>query len=140
MPATPEAAPEVGAGARRAVRWSLGLLALTMLLLLIGPGWGLLTLLVAPVTAAAMITSLVLLRGLPRMTGLRVMLGIGIGVSAFALLYGFGLVIFRGPVEELAACQERAITHTAERQCLADYEQAYLDLLESWGLGGITVP
>ncbi|WP_296664690.1 hypothetical protein [Demequina sp.] len=134
MPPTPEAAPEVSRRARRAVRWSLALFALTLLLLLAGPRWGLLTLVVAPAMAAAAVTSLVMLRGTPRMGALRVMLSVGIGVSLTALLYGLGLLVFRGPVEELAACQERAITESAKRQCLADYEDAYLQQLEDWGL------
>ncbi|BDZ62937.1 hypothetical protein Lsed01_02420 [Demequina sediminis] len=133
MTPTPDAPPEVGAGARRAVQWSLALLALTMLVLLIGPRWGLLSLVVAPATAAAMITALVMLRGV-RLVALKVMLGVGIGVSVIALLYGLGLVVLREPVEQLAQCQERAITQTAQRQCIAEYEQAYMDLLERWGL------
>lgn len=134
MPTTPRAAPDVSPGARRAVRWSLALLAVTLLLLLVGPRWGVLTLAVAPAAAAAMVTSLVLLRRTRGVGALRIMLGIGIGVSAVATLYGIGLVVFSGPVEELVACQERALTQTAQRQCLADYEQAYIDQLERWGL------
>lgn len=134
MPTTPEAAPEVGPRARRAVRWSLALLAVTMLLLLVGPQWGMLTLVVAPAGMVAMVMALVLLRRTPGLIALKVMLGIGIGMSMLALLYGIGLLVFRGPVQELVDCQRRAITETAQRQCLDDYEQAYIDLMEEWGL------
>ncbi len=130
---TTVAPPEVGTGARRAVRWSLGLLALTMLLLVVGPRWGVLTLAAAPAAMAAMVTALVLLRHV-RLTGLKVMLAIGIGVSGIALLYGIGLVVFHGPVTNLIECEQRALTHQAQRQCAQDYEDAYLDLLERFGL------
>ncbi|MDN4474980.1 hypothetical protein QQX09_03810 [Demequina sp. SYSU T00192] len=136
MTPTPDAVPEVGAGARRAVRWSLALLAAMLLVPMLGPTWGLSSLVLAPAGAAAMITALVLLRG-KRLPMLKVMLGIGIGVSGVALLYGFGLVILRDQVQALVECQDNAITNTARQVCLDEYEQSYLDLLEDWGL---TVP
>ncbi len=132
--ATPEATPAVDPRATRAVRWSIGLLAATLLLLILGPRWGLLTLGLAPATAIAMVVALVRLRGVPGAGGLRVMFGLGIGICAFALVYGIGLVIFHGPVQDLVACQDRAITETAKRQCAAEYEQASFDLLRQWGL------
>ncbi len=130
---TPTAPPEVDARSSRAVRWSLGLLALTMALLLIGPRWGMLTLIVAPATAAAMVTALVLLRH-HRVAGLKVMLAIGIGVSAIALLYGVVLLVFHGPVDAYTECQARAITHQAQRECEQDYEDAIVTLMERFGL------
>lgn len=134
MPDTTPAAPaEVGKGARRAVQWSLGLLAVTMFLLLLGPRWGLLTLVVAPATVAAMITALVMLRG-ARLVGLKVMLAIGIGVSGISFLYGLGMLVFHGPVNDYAACQQRAITHQAQRQCEADYNEALITLMERFGV------
>ena len=136
MTPTPEAAPEVGPRARRAVQISLVLLSATMLLPILAPRYGAFSLVLAPATAAAMITSLVLLRRV-RATALKVMLGIGIGLSGFALLYGFGFLLLREPIEALTACQERAITETARRACLDQYEQDYRELLEEWGL---TVP
>ncbi|WP_062291803.1 hypothetical protein [Demequina phytophila] len=136
MPPTPDAAPEVGAGARRAVQWSLGLLTAMLLVPLFGPTWGLSSLILAPAAAAAMITALVMLRGV-RLTGLKVVLAIGIGASAIALMYGLGLVILHDQVQALTDCQANAITQTARQVCLDEYEQSYLDLLEEWGL---TVP
>ncbi|WP_062298462.1 hypothetical protein [Demequina maris] len=136
MTPTPDAVPEVGAGARRAVRWSLALLAAMLLVPMLGPTWGLSALVLAPAGAAAMITALVMLRG-ARLPMLKVMLGIGIAVSGVALLYGFGLVILHDQVQALVDCQDHAITNTARQVCLDEYEQSYLDLLEQWGL---TVP
>ncbi|MDN4478194.1 hypothetical protein [Demequina lignilytica] len=130
---SPAAPPEVGKGARRAVRWSLGLLAVTMLVLLLGPTWALATLLLAPATAAAMVVALVMLRS-TRLVGLKVMLAIGIGVSAIALLYGVVLLVFHGPVDAYTECQARAITHQAQRQCEQDYEDAIVSLMERFGL------
>lgn len=130
---TPAAPPEVSKGARRAVRWSLGLLSLTMLALLLGPTWSLLTLAVAPASAAAMIIALVMLRS-TRLVGLKVMLAIGIGVSVISLLYGVALLVFHGPVDAYAECRARAITHQAERQCEQDYQDAIIHLLERFGL------
>ncbi|WP_062384092.1 hypothetical protein [Demequina iriomotensis] len=136
MPPTPADVPVVGAGARRAVLWSLLLLTAMLLVPMLGPTWGLSALVLAPAGAAAMITALVLLRGIP-LAGVRVMLWIGIGLAALSFLYGLGLVVLHDQVQELASCQSRAITHTAQQQCLDDYEQGYTDLLERWGL---TVP
>ncbi len=130
---TPATPPEVSAGARRAVQWSLGLLAVTMLLLLVGPRWAVLTLVAAPATAAVMITALVLLRH-ARLVGLKVMLAIGIGVSAIALVYGLVLVVFHGPINNFTECQSRALTHQAERQCEQEYQDAVTALLERFGL------
>ncbi|WP_062463248.1 hypothetical protein [Demequina soli] len=133
MTPTPDAAPEVGAGARRAVRWSLALLAATLIVPMLGVRWGLSLLVVAPAAIAAMVTALVLLRGV-RLTALKTMLGIGIGVSALGLLYAFGLLIMHEPIQALADCEQRALTHTAQQRCLDQYEQDYLDLLARWGL------
>lgn len=130
---TPRTIPDVGVGARRAVQVSLLLLGITMVLLLVGPQWGVFCIVAGPATIAAMITALVRLRGLPGLAALRVMLGVGMGVAVIALLYGLGLILFRGPVADLRECQSRAITEQAQRACMAEYEAAYVELLENLG-------
>ncbi|SEJ18398.1 hypothetical protein [Demequina mangrovi] len=133
MPPMPADVPEAGAGARRAVQWSLLLLAALLLVPMLGPSWGLSALVLAPAAATAMIVALVKLRGAP-LKALKLMLWIGLGVAVLALFYGLGLVILHDQVTALEECQDRAITNTAREQCLLDYEQAYLDLLEDWGV------
>ncbi|WP_062517663.1 hypothetical protein [Demequina gelatinilytica] len=132
MPTTP-AAPEVGARARRAVRWSLVLFAAMLLVPMLGTLWGYSTLLLAPACATAMIIALVGLRGV-QLTALKTMLWIGLGVSGLALLSGVGLVILHEQIVALVQCQDRAITHTAEQACLDEYLDSSAAMFERWGL------
>ena len=59
-------------------------------------------------------------------------LWIAIGVGVMSILAGIGLVLMRGPLEQLEACYARAITPTAQRECEAEYEKSYEELLEKY--------
>ncbi|WP_062380481.1 hypothetical protein [Demequina pelophila] len=131
---TTPARPEIGVRPRRAVMWTLLLTGATVMLLAIAPTFGLWTLLLGPAAAAAAITSLVLLRGTRGIAGLRVMLVFAIAIGLFGLLYGGGVALLREPLADFAACQSRALTSTAERACLDQFEEDYLEVLERYGV------
>lgn len=77
-------------------------------------------------------------RKVAKVASFRVGLGGGIIASGFALLTGFAMIVFHGPVTELQTCTSRAITQTAQAECARNYqdslEQRMEDVLERFGV------
>lgn len=120
--------------------WTIILLGATMLAFAVGMPYTLATLALGPATIGLAIVALVYTRGVDGVTGIRVWLWVSIGIGAMAAFSGFAMLLLRGPYEQLEACLERAITPTAQRECQAQFEQAYEDLLETYGGYGVTTP
>lgn len=61
----------------------------------------------------------------------------GAVACGFAMLTGFAMIVFHGPVTELQNCMSRALTQTAQNQCQRDYqdnlEQQMEDILDRFG-------
>jgi len=111
---------------------TLILLGLTALAFAVGMPLSLIVLVTAPATIGLAIAALVFSRGVASAGGIRVWLWIAIGVGVMSILAGIGLVLMRGPLEQLEACYARAITPTAQRECEAEYEKSYEELLEKY--------
>lgn len=77
-------------------------------------------------------------RKIPGTASFQVGLVGGIIASGFAVLTGFAMMIFHGPVSELQTCAARAITQTATTECQRDYqaniEQRMEDIFQRFGL------
>jgi hypothetical protein len=112
--------------------WTLAMLALTGIAWAFGMPASLVVLLTGPATIALATIALVHSRGVEAAGGIRIWLWIAIGVGGLSTLGGLGLVIMRGPIEQLEACMDRAITETAKRECQTQYDKAYEDLLTKY--------
>ena len=124
--------PALPRALRRDSLWTLGLLGLTALAWAIGGEVSYLVLASGPATIVFAISALVNAKGVEAASGIRIWLFIAMGVGAFSLVAGLGLILMRGPTEQLDACMARAITQTAERQCLAEFKIAYDELIQRY--------
>lgn len=77
-------------------------------------------------------------RKVSKVTSFRVGLIGGIVASGFAVLTGFAMIVFHGPVSELQNCTSRAITQTAQNECERNYqdnlEQHMDNIFERFGV------
>lgn len=137
MPETPAPAAPPAPPAQRTVRWSLALVSVNLILLAVAPWGGTWALLTGPAGVVVAILALVRLSGVERMRPLRIVLAVGIAASVLATLYGMGMLILRGPFEAQAQCLDRALTHSAERECRDQFIQDYEDLARDLG---VTLP
>ena len=110
--------------------WTLGLLAVTALAWAQGLPAALFVVLTGPATIVFAIYALVHARGVEAATSIRMWLWIAMGVGAMSFFGGLGLFLARAPIEHNQACMERAITQTAKRECTAQYEKEYQELLD----------
>ena len=125
--------PALPRALRRDSIWTLSLLGVTALAWAIGGDVAYTVLASGPATIVFAISALINSRGVEAAAGIRIWLFIAIGVGGLSLVAGLGLILMRGPTEQLDACMARAITQTAERECLAEYKVAYNELLERYG-------
>src|SRR6187402_2988818 len=125
--------PALPRALRRDSTWTLALLGVTALAWAIGGDVAYTVLVSGPATIVFAISALINSRGVEATGGIRIWLFIAIGVGGLSLVAGLGLILMRGPTEQLDACMSRAITQTAERECLAEFKVAYDELLERYG-------
>jgi len=126
--------PQLPARLVRDTRWTLVLLGATMLTWVFGVPIVLVALVTGPAAAAFAISALIRSRGLKGVFAMRIWLWVAVGVGALSTVTAAGVLILREPLAQLSDCNARAITETAKRQCVVDYEQAYQDLLERYGV------
>jgi len=119
---------------RRTTMWTLILLAVTMLAFALGTPSSFAVLVLAPATISCAIAALIYSRGVTGVGTVRVWLSIAIGVGCISLLAGAMMVLVRAPYEQLEQCLARAITPTAQRECRAEFDEAYEDLMENYGV------
>jgi len=129
--------PALPTNLRRTSLWTFALLGVTALAFALGVPTSLVVLATAPATIAFAIAALIYSRGVEGLGGIRIWLWIAVAIGGMSLLAGLGILLMREPLEQLEACYERAITPTAQRECEADYEKAYNDLLERYGTTGV---
>jgi hypothetical protein len=125
---------------RRTSMWTLGLLAVTAIAWAIGMPTALVVLATAPATIACAISALIYSKGVEAAAGIRIWLWIAIAVGGLSFVAGLGLILMRGPIEQLDACYDRAITQTARRACEVQYEDAYKRLVDKYGSYTVTTP
>lgn len=118
----------------RDTRWTLVLLGATMITWLFGVPVVLLALVTGPAAAAFAIAGLIHSRGVRGIQATLVWLWIAIGVGGLSTLTAGGVLVLREPLAQLTTCNAQAITETAKRQCMLDYERAYRDLLARYGV------
>ena len=118
------------AGARRDSGFFLLLFAVTIVLYFFSIPLVYGVLLTGPAAGFFAVRALIRSRSVPKITGYRVGLSAGIGVAGLAMLTGFAMIVFHGPVSELQNCSARAITQTAEDQCQRDYQDNIQALME----------
>jgi len=136
---TPER-PTLPRALRRSSLWTFGLLALSALLWTVGLPGSLLVVVTGPATIIFAISALLHTRGVDAVAGIRVWLWIAIAMGGMILLGGIGLILMRGPTEQLEACLDRALTETAKRECQVQYEESYKELLDRYAnYGKVTV-
>ena len=68
------------------------------------------------------------------LVAMRVWLWVAVGVGVLSTITAAGVLVLREPLTQLTECNARAITETAKRQCMVDYEQAYQELLSRYGV------
>lgn len=134
MTPTPPETVEMPPGARRDIRWFMVLLLVTVVVHLIGLPLALGALVTAPAAIVFGIKALVGVRRMPAMAGLRVGISMGLGLSTMAIVLSLGMILFYGPLTQLAECNARALTNVAERECQAEYEQGIEDTLSRFGV------
>lgn len=118
----------------RDTRWTLILLGATLLTSVLGVPMVLLAIVTGPAAAGFAISGLVRSRGLTGVLVLRMWMWFAVGIGALSTITAAGALILREPLAQLSDCNARAITETAKRQCVIDYEQAYRDLLARYGV------
>ncbi|MDN4471600.1 hypothetical protein [Demequina zhanjiangensis] len=122
-----------------AQRWTRSLAVLVVglaLLLLLGFPWTLGALLLGPLTAIAGIVVLAS-RGSSELTSwARVNAIVAIVLGVFSTMSAAGMLFLMGPLNDLAECQSRAITTSAEEACQAEFDEAYQEILDGY-LGGL---
>jgi len=133
---TPTGTPteQLPADVQRDTRWTLGLLAATLLAWVMGPPVLWIVFLTAPATITFAITALIRSQGVTGMGGMRVWLWVAMAVGGISLLGAFGTVLLHGPTQRLEECMETAITESAKRECAAQYEEDTAELLERYGV------
>lgn len=127
--------PALPTNLRRTSLWTFALLAVTALAFALGLPASLVVLVTAPATISCAIAALIYSRGVESAVGIRIWLWVAIAIGGMSLLAGLGILVMREPLEQLEACYDRAITPNAQRECEAEYEKAYNDLLERYGTG-----
>lgn len=130
--------PALPRALRRDSAWTLGLLGVTALAWAFGGRVSYLVLLSGPATIAFGISALINSKGVDAAKAIRVWLVIAVGVGGLSFIAGLGLILMRGPIEQLEACMSRAITESAKRECLAQYQTSYEELLSRYGV--VTTP
>ena len=133
MTSTPTERPQLPRALRRDSLWTFGLLGVSAFAWALGLPTSLLVILSGPATIAFAISALINTRGVETAAGIRVWLAVAMAMGSMIMVAGFGLLIMRGPTEQLERCLDRAITESAKRECQADYDKAYEDLLKRYG-------
>lgn len=67
-------------------------------------------------------------------TWARISAAISTGLGVIATFTGLGMIVLYQPFTELAECQSRALTVTADRECQAEFDAAYQDVLDRFGV------
>lgn len=127
--------PTLPANLRRTSLWTFVLLGVSAFAFLLDVPSSLIVLVVAPAAISCAIASLIYSRGVEAAVGIRIWLWVAIAISAMSFLGGLGVLLMREPLEQLQACYARSVTPTATRECDAEYEKAYNELLERYGAG-----
>lgn len=118
------------AGARRDSGFFLLFFAVTIVLYFLSIPLIFGVLATAPAAAFFAFRALYRSRKVSNIMSFRIGLAGGALVCGFAMMTGFAMIVFHGPVSELRECSARAITQTAQAQCQRDYEENLQALLE----------
>lgn len=136
---TPTSTPERPAlpkALRRDSLWTFALLGVSALLWMVELPVAFLVLLTGPAAIAFAASALINSRGVDAVGGIRVWLWVSMAMGGMILLGGLNLVLTYGPTERYQACLDRAITETAKRECLVQYEKERQELLDRYSQYG----
>lgn len=94
-------------------------------------------LVLAPVALVFGIRALIAARGNPKLGGIRISVIFGLGLCLLAIVVSVGQLAIYDLIQEQRACESRALTNAAQRECQAQFDEAYQERLERWG---VTLP
>lgn len=119
---------------RRHSRWMIVMILITMVAFFMGFPTFYLSLLTAPAAIVFGILTLVASWGLSDMLAVRINVVVGMALAGMGLLIGLGGLLMYDVLAAQQECQARAVTQTAERACMDQYEEDYRELLDRYGV------
>jgi len=128
-------------GARRDSTFFMALLGATVLLYVVSIPLAFGMVATGPAAAFFGIRAVYRSRGAASITAFRYATIAGVLMALFGAFMGVVLMVFHEPVQALRDCMGRALTHSAEAQCQAEYEADVQQLMEdALERMGITLP
>lgn len=119
---------------RRHTRWMIATILMTMVAFFMGFPVFYLALITAPAAIVFGIMALVASIGQADMLPVRINVIVGMALASMGLFIALGGLAMYDVLAAQQECQSRAVTQTAERACVEQFEEDYEELLNSYGI------